>query len=189
MQYLLGIMMFVTALFLILLVLIQRGRGGGLAGAFGGAGGQSAFGTKAGDMFTKITIGTAFVWILIAAMSVRLLNQPKSSVLGDGSSLPTVISPLGALEDDADGAGLLGDGLDDAGLPGTLGTGTDAVDPDAVDPDADTAPPAAFDTPAAGDTPADDEPATNDAPAAATEPAATEAPSTTPPPADPAPGE
>ncbi|MDP6059564.1 MAG: preprotein translocase subunit SecG, partial [Pirellulaceae bacterium] len=49
-------MMFLTALFLILLVLIQRGRGGGLAGAFGGAGGQSAFGTKAGDMFTRITI-------------------------------------------------------------------------------------------------------------------------------------
>ena len=39
------------SLFLIALVLIQRGRGGGLAGAFGGAGGQSAFGTKAGDVF------------------------------------------------------------------------------------------------------------------------------------------
>ena len=46
-------------LFLILLVLIQRGRGGGLAGAFGGMGGQSAFGTKAGDLFTRITIVVA----------------------------------------------------------------------------------------------------------------------------------
>ena len=47
-QYVFGILMFVTSLFLILLVLVQRGRGGGLAGALGGMGGQSAFGTKAG---------------------------------------------------------------------------------------------------------------------------------------------
>ena len=56
---LLMVLLFVTALFLIVLVLIQRGKGGGLAGAFGGMGGQSAFGTKAGDLFTKITIGVA----------------------------------------------------------------------------------------------------------------------------------
>ena len=54
-----GILMFATALFLILLVLVQRGRGGGLSGALGGMGGQSAFGTKAGDLFTRITIGAA----------------------------------------------------------------------------------------------------------------------------------
>ena len=45
------------SLFLICLILIQRGKGGGLAGAFGGVGGSSAFGTKAGDIFTKITVG------------------------------------------------------------------------------------------------------------------------------------
>ena len=55
-----------TAVFLIVLVLIQRGKGGGLAGAFGGMGGQSAFGTKAGDLFTKITIGVAAFWIMLA---------------------------------------------------------------------------------------------------------------------------
>ena len=54
-RFFLGFTLVVTSLFLILLVLIQRGRGGGLAGAFGGMGGQSAFGTKAGDVFTKIT--------------------------------------------------------------------------------------------------------------------------------------
>ena len=37
----------VLGLFLIVVILLQRGRGGGLAGAFGGMGGQSAFGTKA----------------------------------------------------------------------------------------------------------------------------------------------
>jgi preprotein translocase subunit SecG len=54
---------------LIGLVLLQRGRGGGLAGAFGATGGQSAFGTKAGDVFTRMTIGAAFVWVALAAVT------------------------------------------------------------------------------------------------------------------------
>lgn len=54
---------------LIFIVLLQRGRGGGLAGAFGATGGQSAFGTKAGDVFTRITIGIAVVWVCLAAVT------------------------------------------------------------------------------------------------------------------------
>ena len=50
-------LMVLISLFLICLILIQRGKGGGLAGAFGGVGGSSAFGTKAGDVFTKVTDG------------------------------------------------------------------------------------------------------------------------------------
>ena len=47
---------------IILLVLIQRGKGGGLAGAFGGTGGSSPFGSRAGDAFTRFTLIVAFVW-------------------------------------------------------------------------------------------------------------------------------
>jgi preprotein translocase subunit SecG len=61
----LGIILTAMAVFMILLVLVQRGRGGGLAGALGGMGGSSAFGAKAGDIFTRITIGAAAVWILL----------------------------------------------------------------------------------------------------------------------------
>jgi preprotein translocase subunit SecG len=64
--------MILTAIFLILIVLIQRGRGGGLAGAFGGMGGQSAFGTKAGDLFTRITIGVAAFWIVLCIVTAKL---------------------------------------------------------------------------------------------------------------------
>ena len=49
----------VLSVFLTLLILVQRGRGGGLTGALGGMGAQSAFGAKAGDLFTKITIVVA----------------------------------------------------------------------------------------------------------------------------------
>ncbi len=68
--YLIEFLLLILPLFLILLVLIQRGKGGGLAGAFGGMGGQSAFGTKAGDLFTRITIGVAGVWILLCVIAV-----------------------------------------------------------------------------------------------------------------------
>jgi preprotein translocase subunit SecG len=62
------------ALFLILLVLVQRGRGGGLAGAFGGPGGQSAFGSKAGDAFTRVTIYVAAAWILLLMIEIKLVR-------------------------------------------------------------------------------------------------------------------
>jgi preprotein translocase subunit SecG len=93
------VLLFLTSLFLILLVLVQRGRGGGLAGAFGGLGGQSAFGTKAGDLFTRITIGVAFVWILLCMAAVKWLGGgsegPLSQSIGGGATMkPGVQAPL-----------------------------------------------------------------------------------------------
>jgi len=95
MDYLLMILLLVTAVFLIMLILIQRGRGGGLAGAFGGMGGQSAFGTKAGDVFTKITIYVAFFWIVLCVTSVKLLNSSSYVLAPD---LGTQAQPIGKPE-------------------------------------------------------------------------------------------
>lgn len=71
------------SLFLVCLVLIQRGRGGGLAGAFGGAGGSSAFGTKAGDTFTRITIGAAALWMVMTMLLVVLTSRQTPSLFDD----------------------------------------------------------------------------------------------------------
>src|SRR5690349_7054723 len=70
----LNIIIVLLSLFLILLVLIQRGKGGGLAGAFGGLGGSSAFGSRAGDLFTRITIVVFGVWLLLAMVEVYVLQ-------------------------------------------------------------------------------------------------------------------
>lgn len=72
-------LLFLVSAFLILLVLVQRGRGGGLAGALGGMGGQSAFGTKAGDLFTRVTIVVAAIWIILCAFAVKTFrpDDPK----------------------------------------------------------------------------------------------------------------
>jgi len=69
---------------LIIIILLQKGRGGGLAGAFGGAGGQSALGTKAGDVFTKITIVMAVIWVILAGVSG--ITTRASSGKYDGGS-------------------------------------------------------------------------------------------------------
>jgi preprotein translocase subunit SecG len=68
-MFLLEFALIAAAVILIILVLLQKGKGGGLAGALGGAGGQSAFGTKAGDLFTKITMVVAGVWIVLCVIA------------------------------------------------------------------------------------------------------------------------
>ena len=73
-------------LFLICLILIQRGKGGGLAGAFGGVGGSSAFGTKSGDVFTRVTMVVASVWIVLSMISVVLYNQGGQSAWGNDTN-------------------------------------------------------------------------------------------------------
>jgi preprotein translocase subunit SecG len=63
-----------VCVFLILLVLIQKGRGGGLSSAFGGAGGSTAFGSKTGDVLTWTT-SVVFLIFLILAVSLNLLAE------------------------------------------------------------------------------------------------------------------
>jgi len=123
MQYVFMVLLFLTALFLILLVLIQRGKGGGLAGAFGGMGGQSAFGTKAGDTFTKITIGVAAGWILLCILSVKMLATTEERMqLGgpDSGLIPATSGESSAPAEPGQGSGSAGEGSGAApsgGLP------------------------------------------------------------------------
>jgi len=79
-----------VSIFLICLILIQRGKGGGLAGAFGGVGGSSAFGTKAGDTFTRITVVTAAVWMLMAMLLVVMTSRRNASTWA--ADAPTSLS-------------------------------------------------------------------------------------------------
>ena len=62
----------IVCLFMILIVLIQKGRGGGLASAFGGAGGNTAFGSKTGDVLTWAT-SVVFGIFLVLAITLNLL--------------------------------------------------------------------------------------------------------------------
>ena len=92
------LLLLALGVFLMIVILLQRGRGGGLAGAFGGLGGQSAFGTKAGDVFTKITVVIAVLWVLVSGSSGFLLRR-----VGEGTraqELPTVEAGMRSAEED-----------------------------------------------------------------------------------------
>ena len=80
METFVGIVFIVVCFLLIIVVLLQKGRGGGLGAAFGGAG-SSAFGTRTGDVFTWITIVLTAVFLLLAIGATVLYRPPTGDVL------------------------------------------------------------------------------------------------------------
>jgi preprotein translocase subunit SecG len=73
-SYTLLSVLMLAGMFLISVILLQRGRGGGLAGGFGGLAGQSAFGTRAGHKFTVITVVTVVIWVGLACAASYALR-------------------------------------------------------------------------------------------------------------------
>jgi preprotein translocase subunit SecG len=104
MDYLAAIMLMLSGIFLILLVLVQRGRGGGLAGAFGGMGGQSAFGTKAGDVFTRITVIVAVIWVVLAGLSILAFQANSGGNFQGGEEVGASLTAGPGDEEDKAGA-------------------------------------------------------------------------------------
>lgn len=142
-QSLLGFLLVLVAVFLILLILVQRGRGGGLAGALGGMGGSSAFGAKAGDIFTRITVVAATIWIILCIVAARWGSSSESRL--------KVRGPAGANAP--------------AGAAATLDGATEEPAAEPAAGSTDAAPAAATATPAA-DAPATETPAAAATPAA-----------------------
>lgn len=91
--FILQVMLLFVGLFLIGIILLQRGRGGGLAGAFGGTGGQSAFGAKAGDIFTWITVGAAAIWVLLAGIGGCVMRQSESQFAKENLPQAELVAP------------------------------------------------------------------------------------------------
>ena len=80
----LNLILILLGAFLILLVLIQRGKGGGLIGALGGSGGSSPFGSRAGDQFTRLTIYLALIWLFLTMVQVRAIQETRLTRGGTG---------------------------------------------------------------------------------------------------------
>lgn len=82
-----SIILIAVSILLIGIILLQKNRGSGLSGAFGGVGGHSAFGTKTGDVLTWVTVGMTAVFLLTAV----LLNYgftPSKPAMDARPSLP-----------------------------------------------------------------------------------------------------
>ena len=89
------ILLLLLSAFLVMIVLVQRGRGGGLAGAFGSGGGaSSAFGTKTGDVFTTVTVIAFVLFMLLSiALSFKFQDKPLAQNPGAGPAVPAASNP------------------------------------------------------------------------------------------------
>ncbi len=97
----LTIIFVVVSLAMVLIILVQRPQGGGLAGAFGGAGGSGTdtiFGGRVGDALTYMTV-VAFVCYLSLAIALNLLDNIDPDAVGVPSPAATNTSqfPVGAI--------------------------------------------------------------------------------------------
>ena len=134
------VLLFLLGVFLMIVILLQRGRGGGLAGAFGGLGGQSAFGTKAGDVFTKITVVIAVLWVVVSGGSGFFLRAAADAP-SEGLQTDEEIEAASTLDDEdpMPGAGpLIPDNNSAPQFPPADSTEDDPANPDSDTPDSDT---------------------------------------------------
>src|SRR3954464_15005812 len=77
MTVLLVIIHVIISIFLILVVLVQQGKGADIAGAFGGGGTQTAFGARgATTLLHKLTTG-AFIGFIVLSVMLTILERHK----------------------------------------------------------------------------------------------------------------
>ncbi len=111
---------------LILIILIQKGRGGGLSAAFGGGMASNILGSKTGDFLTWITIVLVGIFLTLAVLMAKFYRpsisdydvgppvpqtQPAETQLPPSDETQTPVpdseTPIGDIEEDTD-ANLLG---------------------------------------------------------------------------------
>lgn len=90
-----------VSVFLILVVLLQTGKGADLAGAFGGGGSQTAFGSRgAATVLSKMTT-IAAVLFMVTSFSLAIYSARGSASVLDETGVPTAGAPAPAATDAA----------------------------------------------------------------------------------------
>ncbi len=81
----LSILHIVVALFLILVVLLQAGKGAAMGASLGSAGSQAMFGSSgSGNFLTKLTTGAAIIFMVTSlSLAVLSTHKDKSSVINE----------------------------------------------------------------------------------------------------------
>ena len=88
-----------SAVVLILVVLIQKGRGGGLSGALGGGMASGILGSKTGDFLTWVTVGLVSLFLILAVLMAKFykpydMGRPREAVPVEQQQQRDTESPL-----------------------------------------------------------------------------------------------
>ncbi len=92
-----AVLFVLSCITLILVVLIQKGRGGGLSAAFGGGAG-GLMGSKTGDFLTWVTIVLVAIFLLLAIVTARFYRPSVTEFDQPGAAdanAPAATAPAG----------------------------------------------------------------------------------------------
>jgi preprotein translocase subunit SecG len=100
MLYYLFVTLYVVAcLVLMIVILLQQGKGGDIANAFGGGGSQAVFGARTGaTLLTKVTAGLTVAFMSLALLLAIWGARGSSSVVGGVDGPAPVALPAGATD-------------------------------------------------------------------------------------------
>ena len=84
-------------IFLILVVLLQQGKGADWAGTFGGGGSQTVFGARgAGTVLSKATTAAAIIFMITSLALTILIARPGVNSVIDEKAVPKTTTPAPA---------------------------------------------------------------------------------------------
>ena len=87
--YLVEVLYVVVCLVLMLVILLQQGKGGDIANAFGGGSSQAAFGARSGATVLSRATTIAAVLFIVGALALGLIGQRgPGSVIGGRAPAP-----------------------------------------------------------------------------------------------------
>src|SRR3954464_13810199 len=97
MSLLLGIFTFILiliSLFLVMVVLMQKSKDGGMGAALGGGAAEAAFGADTSNVLSKSTIYAAILFFVLAfVLYLGRIYERKHGGAAAGSSLPAISAP------------------------------------------------------------------------------------------------
>jgi preprotein translocase subunit SecG len=132
-----AVLFVIVAVVLTLVILIQKGRGGGLSAAFGGGMASGLLGSKTGDFLTWVTIVLVAVFLLLAVVLARFYRPQMGEYGSDQATETQQPAPASPARAGDTGSPAVGDAMTEPGpvqpeaaTPGATGPGT-AVPADA----------------------------------------------------------
>jgi len=85
------VLFIICAVTLVLVILVQKGRGGGLSGALGGGMASGILGSKTGDFLTWLTIVLVSLFLILAVVMAKFYRPSVSDFGAESTTRQTTV--------------------------------------------------------------------------------------------------